>query len=176
MQNFIAGSTTQAERTATSSLRADRSRPVSRRIPVKVPRQISNSGYDASNHWRNFVDLYLDGWAEANLEKVVAATANDYRFDDPLVGQFSRRSLPAYFAHLQTRFARAGTVGIRDFVFCFRGPVDASPCGGRREYFREAPRLGLTGVASIVIGESGIAAEHVTYDLNLASDVLRHVP
>jgi hypothetical protein len=38
---------------------------------------------------------------------------------------------------------------------------------------REAPRLGLTGITFITIGDRGIIAERVAYDLNLAMDVLR---
>lgn len=176
MHNFINGSPTPAVRSATSPLRADRGHPASRGMPVKIVRRISRSGDDAPNHWRCFLDRYIEGWAEANLDKVVAATTNDYRFNDPLVGQFSRRSLPAYFEHLQARFARAGIIHAREFVFFFRGPVEASSCDRRREYFREAPRLGLTGIAFITIGDRGIATEHVTYDLNLATEVLRSVP
>jgi hypothetical protein len=40
------------------------------------------------------------------------------------------------------------------------------------QFWREAPRIGLTGVAEIEIGERGITAERVAYDLNLASDIL----
>ena len=35
---------------------------------------------------RDALDRYLEGWAEANVKKIVAATADGYRFDDPLVG------------------------------------------------------------------------------------------
>jgi len=31
-------------------------------------------------------------------------------------------------------------------------------------------------VSEIEIGERGVAAEHVAYDLNLASDILCHAP
>ena len=40
------------------------------------------------------------------------------------------------------------------------------------QFWREAPRIGLTGVAEIEIGERGITAERVAYDLNLAFDIL----
>jgi len=169
MHNVINGSPMLAERAVQPRVRADRGKL------VKIVRRLSGSVDAASNRWRYYLDRYLEGWAEADLDRVAEATANDYRFNDPLVGQFSRRSLPAYFEHLQARFARAGVIGNRDFVFFFRAPVDAPSCDRRREYFREAPRLGLTGIASITIGDRGIVAEHVTYDLNLATDVLRSV-
>ena len=113
---------------------------------------------------------------EANLAKIFAATAHGYRFDDPLVGAFSRWSFPVYFEHLRGRFARAGAVTTRDFAFSIRGPMDGPRRCGRLKFFREAPRLGLSGVTFITIGERGIVAESVAYDLNLASDVLRNPP
>ena len=41
-----------------------------------------------------------------------------------------------------------------------------------RQFWREAPRIRLTGVAEIEIGERGVEAERVAYDLNLASGIL----
>ena len=40
------------------------------------------------------------------------------------------------------------------------------------QFWREAPRIGLTGVAWIEIGELGVSAESVAYDLNMASELL----
>jgi hypothetical protein len=124
--------------------------------------------------WSRLLDWYLEGWAEANPAKIFAATAHGYRFDDPFVGAFSRWSFPVYFEHLRGRFARAGAVTARDFAFAIRGPMDGPRRRGRLKFFREAPRLGLSGVTFITIGERGIVAENVAYDLNLASDVLRN--
>jgi hypothetical protein len=126
--------------------------------------------------WRRLLDWYLEGWAEANPAKIFAATAHGYRFDDPLIGAFSRWSFPVYFEHLRGRFARAGAVMARDFAFSIRGPMDGPLRRGRLKFFREAPRLGLSGITFITIGERGIVAENVAYDLNLASDVLRNPP
>ena len=121
--------------------------------------------------WR-VLDIYLAGWSEVDPDKIIAATAPGYCFNDPLVGEFSRKSLPNYFKHLRARFAPAGTLGGREYSFCFCGPVEKPLHPGQRHYFREAPVLGLTGVSTITIGELGVVAERVAYDLNLASDVL----
>ena len=48
------------------------------------------------------------------------------------------------------------------------GPMDGPLSRGRLKFFREAPRLGLTGISFITIGEHGVIAESVAYDLNLA--------
>jgi hypothetical protein len=42
-----------------------------------------------------------------------------------------------------------------------------------RQFWREAPRLGLTGTSEIILGPQGIVAERVAYDLNLACGQLR---
>jgi hypothetical protein len=123
--------------------------------------------------WNRHLDWYLEGWAEANLAKIFAATAHGYRFDDPLVGAFSRWSFPVYFEHLRGRFAPAGAIAPQDFAFFSHGPMNGPRRRGQLKFFREAPRLGLTGVAFITIGDRGIIAESVAYDLNLASDLLR---
>jgi hypothetical protein len=135
-----------------------------------------DDGHDKAYTWRRPLDRYLEGWAEANPGKIFAATAHEYRFDDPLIGRFSRWSLPAYFECLQARFACAGAVAAQDFAFSILGPVDGSPNLGRLTFFREAPPLGLTGVTCITIGERGVIAEAVAYDLNLSLDVLRGRP
>jgi hypothetical protein len=66
------------------------------------------------------LDCYLEGWAEANLVKILAATSAGYRFHDPFVGNFSQWSLHEYFdlvPPLRSRrpsrlgFRSAGTYG-----------------------------------------------------------------
>jgi len=136
-------------------------------------RRFANRHCDEATDWKYLLDSYLAGWIEADPDKIVAATAPDYCFDDPLVGQFSRNSLPTYFGHLHARFAPSGMSASREYAFCFHGPMDEPPHLGQRHYVREAPALGLTGVTNITIGERGVVTERVAYDLNLASDVLR---
>ena len=116
------------------------------------------------------LDCYREGWAEANLAKILAATAPRYRFHDPLVGSFSRWSLHEYFDRIQDRLCRSGTIHLEDMAFFLRGPMGVRPNG--LQFWREAPRIGLTGVAQVEIEELGISAESVGYDLNLASDLL----
>jgi hypothetical protein len=56
-------------------------------------------------------------------------------------------------------------------AFFLSGAMDA--CRNELQFWREAPRIGLTGIARIEIGERGVSAESVAYDLNMASDLLR---
>jgi hypothetical protein len=116
---------------------------------------------------------YLEGWAAADPTKIADATADGYDFHDPLVGRFSRRSLPQYFALLRSRFAAAGVARPQDLAFMLRGPTPGLHHAARRLYWREAPHLGLTGQSEIVATQRGIAAEVVAYDLNIACEVLR---
>jgi hypothetical protein len=138
--------------------------------------QILNGALNETNSWSCQLDRYLEGWAEANPGKICAATAHEYRFHDPLVGLFTRWSFPSYFECLQARFACTGAIATQDLAFSIRGPMDGSTWPGRLTFFREAPSLGLTGVTLITIGERGVIAEAVTYDLNSALDVLSEQP
>ena len=123
--------------------------------------------------WQRQIDQYLAGWAEADPLKIIAATAPGYRLDDPLVGLFTRWSLPQYFDQLQLCLAASGPLIPRDLAFELHGPMDHSSSRLDLKFWREAPRLGLTGIATIQVGERGVIAETTAYDLSLASDLLR---
>jgi hypothetical protein len=113
---------------------------------------------------------YIAGWAEADPAKITETTPDDYDFFDPLVGRFSRRTLPQYFTLLRFRFATAGVVETRDLAFTLHGPMTNA---ARRQYWREAPLLGLTGLAEITVRHGRVVAEEVAYDLNMACEMLR---
>ena len=117
------------------------------------------------------LNRYIKGWAQADLEKILDATAPGYRFTDPFVGTFDRRSLHKYFDVLQDRLSSTGAISRCELAFCLQGPMKLRSHKDL-QFWREAPRIGLTGVAEIEISERGVAAERVAYDLNLASDAL----
>ena len=119
----------------------------------------------------SLLNRYIEGWAHTDLEKILDATAPSYRFTDPLVGSFDGRSLHRYFDLLQDRLSCTGAITRHELAFFLRGPVKLRS-HKELQYWREAPQIGLTGVTEIEIGERGVAAERVAYDLNLASDVL----
>ena len=116
---------------------------------------------------------YLEGWAQADPARILAAVAPGYRFRDPLVGAFTAHSLSQYFDILQARCARAGATSQGDLAFFLHGPIEAPFAAGERQFCREAPRIGLIGIARIDVTAAGVIAESVAYDLNLASDLLR---
>jgi hypothetical protein len=170
---------TPAERTAVRSHHTIAGRLASRDLSRSVDAEdvrIPDGAHNEASTWSDQLDRYLAGWAEVNPAKIFGATAHEYRFDDPLVGLFSRWSFPAYFKCLKARFARTGVVAAQDLAFSVRGPMGESPRLGRLTFFREAPLLGLTGVTLITVGERGVIAEAVAYDLNPALDVLRKRP
>ena len=115
------------------------------------------------------LDTYFEGWADADADLILSATAPNYCFHDPLVGRFARVSLPRYFTLLHEKFARAGAMKRRDVAFILRGPMIHG-----QQFWREAPALGLTGTSEIILGPHGIVSERVAYDLNLACGQLRH--
>jgi hypothetical protein len=127
---------------------------------------------DQKGRRNSLLDRYREGWSEANSAKILDATAPGYRFCDPFVGSFSQQSLHEYFDLLQDRLSRVGPIRRLDIAFVLRGPMDRSSRPSELQFWREAPRIGLTGVTQIEVGERGVIAESVAYDLNLASDVL----
>jgi hypothetical protein len=156
---------------------ADRSKPRTddRLAPFAphLPPGYDHDHADRGTRWRALLDRYRAGWAEADPIAVMQATAPGYRFNDPLVGLFTRWSLPQYFDALQLRLAAAGPCVLPDLAFRLHGPMDGSGSRLSLKFWREAPRLGLAGIADIQVGERGVIAETVTYDLNLAADLLR---
>jgi hypothetical protein len=119
------------------------------------------------------LDCYLEGWAGADSAKILAATAPEFCFYDPLVGSFEQRTMHEYFKLLQSRLSRAGIIRRPDLAFFLRGSMGQRSRVGELPFWREAPRIGLTGVSAIKLGKRGVVAESVAYDLNLASDALR---
>jgi hypothetical protein len=119
------------------------------------------------------LDRYLEGWAKLDLEEIVDATAPGYCFRDPFVGTFSCWSLHEYFDVLMHRCSRAGAVTRRDIAFELRGPMEKQSHLGGIWFWREAPRIGLTGVTQIEVGDHGVIGESVAYEGNLACDMLR---
>ena len=117
------------------------------------------------------LNRYIEGWAQADVEKILDATGPSYRFTDPLVGSFDGWSLHKYFDLLQDRLSCTGVISRRELAFFLRGPMKLRS-HNELQFWREAPRIGLTGVAEIEIGERGVVVERVAYDLNLASDRL----
>ena len=105
------------------------------------------------------------------MEKILEATAPSYRFTDPFVGNFDAWSLHRYFDFVKDGLSRTGAISRRELAFFLRGPMKQRS-HKELQFWREAPRIWLTGVAEIEIGERGVVAERVAYDLNLASDML----
>jgi hypothetical protein len=116
---------------------------------------------------------YLEGWAEADPAEIAGATADGYDFHDPLIGHFTRRTLPQYSALLRSRFAIAGVTRRRDLGFALRGPMASASHAACHQYWPEAPLLGLTGVAEIAVRHGRVTAEAVAYDLNMACETQR---
>ena len=133
--------------------------------------QFLNRVHDQNANPTSLLDRYIGGWAETDLEKILKATAPSYRFTDPFVGSFDGRSLHKYFDLLQDKLSCIA-ISRRELAFFLQGPMKLRS-HKELQFWREAPRTGLTGVAEIEIGERGVVAERVAYDLNMASDILR---
>jgi hypothetical protein len=120
-----------------------------------------------------YLEHYLEGWAATDVAEIIAATASGYTFCDPLVGSFSQKSLHDYFRVLRGRLCRGGAIRRADIAFFLHGPMDAPSPPDEFLLWREAPMIGLTGVSKVKIGDKGVIADSVAYDLNLATELLR---
>jgi hypothetical protein len=102
------------------------------------------------------LNRYIGGWAQVDLEKILDATA-------PIrSSEVSAGSLHKYFDLLQDRLSRTGAIGRRELAFFLPGPMKLRS-HKELQFWREAPRIGLTGVAEI----GDVVAERVAYDLNV---------
>jgi hypothetical protein len=148
-------------------------------VPLKQPPP-ARRDYASLRAWRargrieaEVLALYIAGWSEADPHKIADATAAEYVLDDAFVGRFSSHSLPKYFEILRSRFGATAPTAQKDLAFALRGPLDGSSGEPIRQYWREAPHLGLTGMTWIAVTPRGIAADTVAYDLNMACEILR---
>ena len=83
---------------------------------------------------------------------------------------FAGQRLSRYFEFIHAQFDCDGVHA--QPAFYLRGPMDGC-AQGEFAFFREAPQLGLTGIARIFVGPRGVVAETVVYDLNMATEMLR---
>jgi len=140
---------------------------------LRVPVPARRPALDGWAFIARLLASYLQGWAEADPVRIAEATAPEYHFDDPFVGIFPASALPRYFEAVQSRADLGGLVSREHLSFALRGPMDTSSAHGDLQFWREAPRLGLTGTSHIAIGPGGVTSERVAYDLNMASEQLR---
>ena len=148
--------------------------PVTAGSPVEWLRHSLDQEAD---DWSDLLDRYLEGWAENNLgqnlfgdgARILFSTIHTW--DSSRAGPF--RCTSKGFGQ---EFASVGGYTAWDLGFFLHGSTDRPRSCGQLTFFREAPRLGLTGVTTITIGEHGVVAEAVAYDLNPALDVLRGRP
>jgi hypothetical protein len=147
-------------------------RPVATRCdPVAKHRTHDADPHAPISH--RFLLRYIEGWAEANASKIVAAGSEDYSFLDPLVGSFDRDSLQDYFAILKQR------VGFDSSCFPQRGVcLEALATQWQApllRFWRSIPECGLSGTSDIEFSGTRIRREVVCYELNIATEWLRAI-
>lgn len=122
---------------------------------------------------RRCVDLYVEGWAAADTTKLAEAVSADYRFKDPLVGDFDRETLPDYLAILRRRlgFDRLRVDRCKIYL-CRYAPLPSQAL--RIRFQRWIPEVGLIGTADLQVHESRICREVVCYGWSLAAELLRN--
>jgi hypothetical protein len=118
------------------------------------------------------LERYLAGWAAADLGRIVAAVAADYRLEDPLVGVFDRDGLGAYLALLRQRVG-FGALRVYRHKVWFEGPAALPALGRPLRFWRALPETGLAGTCEIELGAAGVRRERLCYEANLATEQLR---
>lgn len=118
------------------------------------------------------LERYLAGWAAADLGRIVAAVAADYRLEDPLVGVFDRDALGAYLALLRQRVG-FGALRVYRHKVWFGGPAGLPALGRPLRFWRALPETGLAGTCEIELGAAGVRRERLCYEASLATEQLR---
>ena len=141
--------------------------------PRRTLGHLAVGGEEGLDRGGRAVAMYVEGWMKADVDQIIAATDEDYRLDDPLLGEFSRRHLPQYFSLIAVRLRASGNISRRDLSFRLHGPMWSADGPDQMLYWREAPNLGLSGSTTIAANRSGVLGERVSYDLNMAAELLR---
>ena len=175
-RNLAEGSSLVQSTALAQRLRRNASHPIARADGTRLYLEVRpawswiETGLQAEAAPCRFLVRYIRGWAHADPAMIAEAAIDRYHFHDPLVGEFSGDRLSSYFEFLHTRFDCDGVRA--QPAFHLRGPMDGC-VPGKFAFFREAPYLGLTGIARILVGTRGVISETVAYDLNMATELLR---
>lgn len=112
----------------------------------------------------DFIGAYAEGWTTGDAGKIVAATAPDYVFDDPNVGQIRRDDLPDYIRDLSSALDELRGGG-RDgnFLDLSEVVIDETSDGATVWCWWEAPGTGIGGSGLIKVGPQGVTSEKITY-------------
>jgi hypothetical protein len=119
-----------------------------------------------------FLLRYIEGWAEADIAKIVDAVSADYSFLDPLVGSFRRDSLADYLAVLRERvgFGSVRNQRCKVYIGAFRSPGWPAP---ELRFWRALPECGLAGTSDITMRAGRVSREVVCYEPTIAVERLR---
>ncbi len=134
-----------------------------------MTRLASRSNSLACSHLADYVAV----WAAADALRIRTALHRDFVLDDPLLGSFTLDRMQDYFAVVADRFAVSGPVGLQHVIFRLHGPMRSAVWPGQLLYAREAPHLGVSGSSSLELWGDLVFRDHVSYDLNMATEVLR---
>jgi len=105
--------------------------------------------------------LYMDGWYESDAEKLLAATAEDFIFDDPAEPELvTRDMLAAYMNRWNARVERLGNTGDWEL----QNHIIQDKDGIREEWhWWQLHGTGLQGSAFVRNSDAGVHFERITY-------------
>jgi hypothetical protein len=95
-------------------------------------------------------DRYKEGWIKGDLEMILSACAEDFVYDDPIDGRFTKAEFPAYFESLPE-----GVLEVTDVVAEEIGGLETVWCWWASE--------SQEGAALAKVGRDGVHWQKVTY-------------
>lgn len=103
-------------------------------------------------------DRYMEGWVKGDVEMVLSACAEDFVFDDPIDGRFTKADIGAYLESLPE-----GALEVTEVVSEEIGSLETAWCW----YSLKAPAgsavMSQEGAAVAKVGRDGVHSQKVTY-------------
>jgi SnoaL-like domain len=103
-------------------------------------------------------DRYMEGWTKGDVEMILSACADDFVFDDPIDGRFTKAEFPAYFESL-----REGVLEITDVVAEEIGGLETAWCWYSLKPQPGAALVSQAGAALAKVGRDGVHYQKVAY-------------
>jgi hypothetical protein len=103
-------------------------------------------------------DRYMEGWVKGDVKMVLSACADDFVFDDPIDGRFTKADVGVYLESLPE-----GALEVTDVVTEEAGGVETAWCWYNLEAPTGSAVVSQEGAAVAKVGRDGVHSQRVTY-------------
>jgi hypothetical protein len=104
------------------------------------------------------LDRYMEGWTKGDAEMLLGACAEDYVYDDPIDGRFTKADIGAYLESLPE-----GSLEFADVVSGEIGGLETAWCWYRLNAPTGSAVVSQEGAAVTKVGPDGVHSSKVTY-------------